>query len=127
MKDFIENEDYSAEVCSRWGNTAAYEEFEERKHRMSEERAEGTMRLFAEFGALAPDGPESAAAQKKAAELQDYITANFYTCTDEILLSLGEMYVSDERFRKNIDLAGGEGTAEFVRDAIRFYCLKKHS
>ena len=46
----------------------------------------------------------------------------FLSCTDEILRGLGEMYVSDERFRKNIDKAGGNGTAEFVAAAIKEYC-----
>ena len=32
------------------------------------------------------------------------------------------MYTEDERFRSNIDKAGGEGTAEFVRQAVRVYC-----
>lgn len=57
--------------------------------------------------------------------LQSFITENFYTCTDEILMGLGEMYVSDERFKQNIDSAGGEGTAEFVKQAIFCYCEKR--
>lgn len=32
------------------------------------------------------------------------------------------MYAEDERFRQNIDKAGGNGTAEFVRQAIEVYC-----
>ncbi|MDE7007198.1 MAG: TipAS antibiotic-recognition domain-containing protein, partial [Lachnospiraceae bacterium] len=35
---------------------------------------------------------------------------------------LGEMYAADERMKQNIDKAGGEGTAEFARDAISKYC-----
>lgn len=42
--------------------------------------------------------------------------------TDEILKGLGEMYVSDERFKNNIDKAGGIGTAEFTAKAIN--CIK---
>ena len=34
------------------------------------------------------------------------------------------MYVADERFRENIDKAGGEGTAAFVSKAIAVYCGK---
>ena len=50
-------------------------------------------------------------------KLQDFITQNYYTCTDEILAGLGKMYVADERFKKNIDKYG-EGTAEFAAEAI---------
>ena len=54
--------------------------------------------------------------------MQQFITDHFYTCTLEILAGLGEMYVADNRFRKNIDKADGEGTADFVAQAIRAYC-----
>ncbi|MFR3258028.1 MAG: TipAS antibiotic-recognition domain-containing protein [Lachnospiraceae bacterium] len=56
--------------------------------------------------------------------MQAYINENFYTCSNDILKELGEMYVCDDRFKKNIDRFGGEGTAEFVRDAISIYCDK---
>lgn len=55
-------------------------------------------------------------------KLQNFITENYYTCTDEILKGLGEMYVFDERFKNNIDKAGGIGTAEFTSKAIN--CIK---
>ena len=68
---------------------------------------------------------ESDEAQTAIAGIQLYITDHFYECTDEIFAGLGEMYVADERFRKNIDKAGGVGTAEFAREAIRARCGKK--
>ena len=64
--------------------------------------------------------PEAQAAVQK---LQALITDRCYTCTYEILAGLGEMYVADERFTKNIDLAS-EGTAAFASEAIRAYCDK---
>lgn len=33
--------------------------------------------------------------------------------------NLGQMYIGDERFKNNIDKAGGIGTAEFTAEAIR--------
>ena len=56
--------------------------------------------------------------------MQNFITANYYTCTDEILAGLGKMYVADERFRKNIDKYGDE-TAEFASEAIALYVEEK--
>ena len=35
------------------------------------------------------------------------------------------MYVTDERFKHNIDKAGGKGPAEFVKQAIEIYCSKE--
>ena len=37
------------------------------------------------------------------------------------LAGLGKMYITDERFKKNIDKYGEE-TAEFVAEAIALYC-----
>ena len=68
--------------------------------------------------------PDSAEAQMLVKELQNFITQNFYTCTDEILAGLGNMYVADERFKKNIDKYG-EGIAEFASEGIRIYVENK--
>ena len=65
--------------------------------------------------------PDSAQAQSLVKTLQDYITTHYYQCTNAILAGLGQMYTADERFRQNID-RHGEGTAQFVSDAIANYC-----
>jgi hypothetical protein len=81
------------------------------------------MAIFAEFAACKNSGEsaDSAEAQALVAKLQAHITANYYTCTDEILAGLGKMYVVDYRFKKNIDKYG-DGTAEFASEAIASYC-----
>ncbi|MBQ8739503.1 MAG: TipAS antibiotic-recognition domain-containing protein [Clostridia bacterium] len=115
--------------CERWGNTDAYREHEQKtKHYTKEKWAEannGLMAIFAEFAACKQNDAEddSNEAQALVAKLQVHITANYYTCTDEILAGLGKMYVADERFKKNINKYG-EGTAEFAADAIEVYCRK---
>ena len=53
-------------------------------------------------------------------ELRALITDRMYTCTDEILSGLGQMYVADDRFMKNID-KHGEGTAAYVSECIKSY------
>ena len=120
---------YETEVRSRWGSTDAYREHEEKiKNYTKEKWAEvndGMMAIFAEFATLKNSGAtvDSAEAQAIVAKLQAHITANYYTCTDEILAGLGKMYVCDERFKNNID-KNGEGTAEFAADAIAAYTKK---
>ena len=107
---------YSAEARERYGGTAAYREHEQKpKNYTNEKWAEandGLMAIFAEFAACKASGSSAdfAEAQALVAKLQTHITANYYTCTDEILAGLGKMYVADERFKKNIDKYG-EGTA----------------
>ena len=120
------NKNYETEARSRWGNTDAYREHAQKTKNYTKEKwaeaNDGLMAIFAEFAALKNSGAtaESAEAQELVAKLQSHITANYYTCTDEILAGLGKMYVADERFKKNIDKYG-EGTAEFAADAIIVY------
>ena len=121
---------YETEARSRWGNTDAYREHEQKTKNYTKEKwteaNDGLMAIFAEFAALKNNGAaaDSAEAQALVAKLQAHITENYYTCTHEILAGLGKMYVADERFKKNIDKYG-EGTAEFVSEGIRIYVEKK--
>lgn len=119
--DKTEIEKYAAEAKEKWGHTDAYKEYEQ-KHSDSDEKADEFMRIFAEIGKVKHLSPDCEEAQSLIKKLQTFITDNYYTCTDEILKSLGEMYVSDERFKSNIDNAGGVGTAEFTAKAIS--CIK---
>ena len=121
------NKNYESEARSRWGSTVAYREHEQKTKNYTKEKwaeaNDGMMAIFAEFAACKNSGASanSAEAQALVAKLQAHITANYYTCTDEILAGLGKMYVADERFKKNIDKYG-EGTAVFVTLAIdNFY------
>ncbi len=121
---------YDKEARERYGNTAAYREHEQKTKNYTKEKwaeaNDGLMAIFAEFAASKDSGAsaDSNEAQALVAKLQAHITANYYTCTDEILSGLGKMYVADERFKKNIDKYG-EGTAEFAAEGIRIYIEKK--
>ena len=117
---------YETEARERYGNTVAYHEHEQKTKNYTKEKwaeaNDGMMAIFAEFAACKENGAstDSAEVQALVAKLQAHITANYYTCTDEILAGLGKMYIADERFKKNID-KHGEGTAEFAADAIDVY------
>jgi len=117
---------YETEARSRWGNTDAYREHEQKTKNYTKEKwteaNDGLIAIFAEFAALKNSGAtaDSDEVQSLVTKLQAHITENYYTCTDEILAGLGKMYVADERFKKNIDKYG-EGTAEFASKAIEIY------
>ena len=121
---------YETETRERYGNTAAYKEHEQKTKKYTKEKwaeaNDGLMAIFAEFAACKDSGAsaESAEAQTLVAKLQAHITANYYTCTDEILAGLGKMYAADERFKKNINKYG-EGTAEFASEAIAAFCQER--
>lgn len=119
-----EIERYKEEVKERWGNSKEYKEYEERGVSPDKNYAEEMMSIFAEFGKLINKDPEDKDVQQIVCNLQKYITDNFYNCNNDMLMNLGNMYVLDERFKKNIDCAGGEGTAEFVKKAIEIYCSR---
>ena len=118
---------YENEVRERWGDTAAYKESEQRTANDTaddwDELSAGmdaVMEGFAELkgNAVAPyDEP----ARLQVEKLKELITERMYTCTDEILAGLGQLYVADERFTKNID-THGEGTAAYVSACIKRYC-----
>ena len=121
---------YETEARERYGNTDAYREHEQKTKNYTTEKwveaNDGLMAIFGEFAECKAIGvsADSTEAQVLVAKLQARITANYYTCTDEILAGLGKMYVADERFKKNIDKYG-EGTAEFASEAIAVYCQEK--
>ena len=120
---------YEDEAKQRWGDTDAYKESQTKTTGYSKDKwndvLAGMNGVFAEFAACKKcgDSADSETAQQIVKKLQDYITANFYHCNDDILAGLGQMYVCDERFKNNID-KNGEGTAEFVSEAIKIYCKK---
>lgn len=122
-------DEYTRQAREKWGNTKAWQEFEEKsKNRTSgEEQVIGNemMGIFREFGELRKKEPKEGAVQKLVQKLRDFITEHYYQCTPEILRGLGEMYAGGNSFTDNIDSAGGEGTAEFVKRAIDVYCCRE--
>ncbi len=118
-----QTEDMKKEARNRWGDTEAYKSYEKKKangHDFDQAGAE-MMEIFESIGKLVYLPPEDEKVQSEIKRLQDFISENFYPCTKEILMGLSRMYVSDERFQKNIDQKGGKGTAEFVSEAIKVY------
>lgn len=120
-------EQYAEEAKARWGNTDAYRESTKRaakwteadKKRMEAQSGE----IFSGFAALVGTDPADARVQVLVARWKAFISESYYECTDEILAGLGQMYVADERFMKNIDKFGA-GTAKLMSDAITVYCKK---
>lgn len=121
-------DEYSAQAETLYGKTDAWKEYSEKaKGRSKEQEAalgEGVMDLFARLGSMKQFSPDAPQIQAWVRELQTYFTEHFYNCTPQILLGLSEMYAGGGSMTENIDAAGGKGTAEFARAAIRIYCGK---
>ena len=124
--DTTRQDRYAAEAKAKWGKTDAYKEFAQKTAGQSaqdqQSAGEGLMAIFTEIGKIRSLSPESAEAQALVAKLQQYITDHFYTCTPQILRGLGQMYIAGDEMTRNIDTAGGPGTAEFAHKAIEFFC-----
>lgn len=120
--DKHEMDAYAAEAKAKWGKTEAYQEYEKKSSGKDAQNGDALMAIFAEIGAVRHLDPAAPEVQALVGKIQNHITAHFYNCTKPILAGLGQMYVADERFKANIDRAGGEGTAEFVSKAIEIYC-----
>jgi DNA-binding transcriptional MerR regulator len=118
--DPAEHED---EARQRWGDTAAYQESARRTARYTKQDWEQIRREIEEtntaFIALMKAGTpaDSAEAMDLAERHRAHISKWFYECTPEIHAGLGQMYVGDPRFTRNIDKAA-PGLAQYLSDAI---------
>lgn len=67
------------------------------------------------------DGPNDPAVQEAVADWRQFITDHYYDCTIDIFRGLGDLYVDDPRFTKNIDKYQ-PCLAAFFKRAIHHYC-----
>jgi len=119
--DFSSNP-YEQEARERWGDEAV-EKSNARLGKMTKQEQEelaGSMNaIYAKLAALRNDSPESE--QSQAAIKEWFILLNqMGSYSLEAFKGLGQMYVDDVRFTKNIDKFG-EGLALFMRDAMAVY------
>lgn len=122
-------DEYAARAKASWGNTEAYREFEERakgRTKADQQRLNvEMMAIFAELGKVKDMPCDDPKPQELIRKLQEHISSHYYTCTDEILLSLGQMYAAGGEFTENIDRVGGKRTAAFACMAVKAYCQAK--
>lgn len=121
-------DEYAEQARKQWGQTAAWQEYEEKSRDRNEEAQKaagaGLMLILEEIGKQKRQGlpAEAPEVQVLVKQLQNYITEHYYQCTTEILSGLGKMYADGGEFTANIDRACGEGTAVFSGEAIAVYC-----
>ncbi|MBF2477667.1 MerR family transcriptional regulator [Listeria marthii] len=121
--DFSSNP-YEKEAKKLWGDKVV-EKANKKVTNMTEKEQNALKESFdAEFRHLAAvrnSKPESEEAQQAVAHFFHYLNdthGNIYSL--EAFASLGEMYVADERFTKNIDQFG-EGLSAFLKEAMHIY------
>lgn len=116
---------YAEETKQKYGNSDAYQESLKKTTKYTKEDWAKIMgdasRIYQKIAALMDKGPADPEVQKAVGEWRRHITNNYYNCTLEIFRGLGDLYVDDQRFTKNIDKVK-PGLAMFLREAIRVYC-----
>ena len=126
--DYKKIDDYSAQAQAMWGKTDVWKEFEQKNAGRTKEEGKALgdemMALFTQVGSLRHLDPGSTEVQHWVAQLQNFITEHYYTCTKPMLKVLGEMYAGGGSMTENIDKAGGSGTGEFAKRAIDIFCTE---
>ena len=121
-------DEYAKRAKEQWGKTPEYKEFAEKSKNWTKEYEASLMndfmKYFEEFGTMKEMDPASEEVQAQVKKVQDFITENMYTCSNDILRGLGAGYAAGGEFTENIDKMGGKGTAEFIYEAIKVYCGK---
>lgn len=114
---------YEEEAKERWGDSDAYRQSTKRTSKYTEDDwtaiQDEIAEIYAAFVALMDqDMPsDSPQATHLAERHRAHISRWFYDCSSEIHAGLGQMYVADIRFTKNID-KHGEGLAAYMSEAI---------
>lgn len=124
--DTTKMDEYTNRAKKEWGETLEFREYEEKARKQDSEsqrvNLQNLMLIFTEFNNVMDKNPEDIEAQLLVKKLKDFISENFYKCSNEVLSGLGTMYSSGGEFTENIDSYAGEGTADFVSRAIEIYC-----
>jgi DNA-binding transcriptional MerR regulator len=116
--------DHEAEADQRWGDTDSYKESAVRTEaytkqdwiRMKEEGTANLERMIELFDAGVDPSDQRAMETAESARLQ--IDRDFYPCTRDMHVNIGEMYVADPRFTDYYD-QHRTGLAVWFRDAIK--------
>lgn len=123
--DFSDNR-YEEEARKRWGNKAVDKTnatISALSHDEQQSLGEEMTALFEQFATIRHLSPTSENAQSAMKEWYHFLnkTGHYYSLA--AFKGLSDIYVSDERFTKNIDQFG-EGLAQFMCEAMTIYAEK---
>jgi len=119
--NFDENQ-YETEARKRWGDKAVNESYAKINELTKEERDQMEKQfddIYKDLAIIRHLSPDSDDAQAAIRRWWDYLN-RIGSYSLEAFKGLGEMYVTDERFKTNIN-QHGEGLAQFMCDAMRIY------
>jgi len=113
---------YEQEARERWGDEAV-DKANKKAAQFGTKEQEEMNRIYAKLAELRQSDPASDEAQEAIGDWYKFLNKIAHYSL-EAFAGLGEMYVADERFTKNIDQFG-EGLALFMRDAMKVYAERQ--
>lgn len=120
------NNPYEQEARDRWGDQAV-DESNDKINKMSKDKQKALGdefdAIYKRLATLRHQSPDSDEAQAGIDEWYVYLN-KLGNYSLDAFKGLGQMYVDDERFTKNIDQYG-DGLAEFMRDTMAVYADRK--
>lgn len=124
-------EKYKEEALEKYGDIAKHSFKRTSKYNKKQWQTiqEEASKIYISLAENMDKGPEDDLVQQLILQWRNHITKYYYDCTLEIFKGLGQLYVEDERFTKNINKTK-EGLASFMKKAIDYYCentITKHS
>ncbi|WP_147803843.1 MerR family transcriptional regulator [Alkalicoccus halolimnae] len=118
---------YEQEARERWGDS--YVDTADKKLRkMSQDEqtdlSERWDMILNKLADLREQPPESREVQETIKEWYEFLNHNFSSYSPDMFYGLGQLYIDDERFTKNID-KHGKGLAEFMSEAMKIFAVNQ--
>ena len=114
---------YEEEARLRWGNQAVDEVSSKLNHLSKDEQIElsdSWDSILNKLASLRSHSPKSKEVQIVIKQWYDFLNENFRYYSLDAFYGLGQLYIQDERFKKNIDRYG-EGLASFMSEAMKVF------
>ncbi|EKF36092.1 MerR family transcriptional regulator [Bacillus xiamenensis] len=119
--------EYEEEARYRWGNDSI-DNVNFKLSRLSTEEQHDLSgrwdRIFHNLASLRNRTPQSKEVQAAIKEWYDFLNDNFSQYSLKSFYGLGQLYIQDERFTKNIDQYG-EGLASFMSEAMKVFAVQQ--
>ncbi|APT50805.1 MerR family transcriptional regulator [Bacillus safensis] len=114
---------YEEEARHRWGNQAVDEVSSKLNHLSKDEQIElsdSWDSILNKLASLRSHSPKSKEVQIVIKQWYDFLNENFRYYSLDAFYGLGQLYIQDERFKKNIDRYG-DGLASFMSEAMKVF------
>lgn len=114
---------FEEEARRRWGNQSIDEINAKLKGMSKDEQNDLSDRwdmIFNKLACLRDQSPESKEVQATIKQWYDFLNENFSKYSLDAFYGLGQLYINDERFTKNIDQYG-EGLAKLMSEAMEVF------